>query len=75
MNKAVRENRLLMLAAAILLVVALYITLVPEVQAHGGSCHKTRIQYWSQRHRAYITTYIWRCTGYQRPRTYYYRRY
>lgn len=70
MNKAIGENRLLILVAALLLAVALYITLVPEMQAQGR-CRKVRIQYWSQEHQAYITTYVWRCTGYQQPRPYY----
>ena len=71
MNEAIKENRLLILVAAIVLAIALYITLVPEVQAQGGRCRKVRIQYWSQEHRAYITTYVWRCTDYQQPRPYY----
>ena len=70
MNEAIKENRLLILMAAIVLAIALYITLVPDVQAQGR-CYKVQIQYWSPQYNAYITTYVWRCTGYQQPRPYY----
>ena len=70
-----KTNKRLAIVVLILLVIALYITLVPEVQAQGGRCHKVRIKYWSQQYRAYITTYVWRCTGYQQPRPCYGRTY
>ena len=70
MNKAIKENRWLILVAAILLAVAMYITFVPEIQAQGGGrCTATYVKYYSYSCRCYITQKVWRCTGYHQPRT------
>lgn len=70
-----KKNKILAVIALALLVIALYITFVPEVQAQGGRCRKVCIKYWSQQHHAYITTYVWYCTSYRQPRPYYGRTY
>jgi hypothetical protein len=62
-------NKRLAVVAAILLIIALLITIVPEVQAqYGGRCYATYIRYYDRRCRCYITQKIWRCSGYVRPR-------
>lgn len=40
MNEAIKENRWLILAEALLLAIALYITLTPGVQAQRGGCRQ-----------------------------------
>ena len=76
MRQALYENRTLLIVAIVLLLIALFITLVPEAQAQGGGrCYARYVRYWSPQHQRYITVKQWKCTGWQRPRHYQRRHY
>jgi len=64
-----KKNKLLLLVWAILLAVAIWITLTSDTAAQGGGrCYVQYRKYWSPRYRRYITYRTWVCTGWQRPR-------
>ena len=52
----------LIVILAVLLLVAIMITLFPiPAAAYGGGCTLVTVQYWSPEYGAYITTYEWDC--------------
>jgi len=68
MKQALWANRWLLLLAAELLIIALWLSLAADqAQAQtGGRCVFGYIRYWQNGY--YITEGRWFCTGWQRPR-------
>lgn len=52
--------------AAVAILSILLAFYVPTVHAQGGRCRRVAIQYYSEGR--LITEWVWRCTGYIRPR-------
>lgn len=62
-----RTNRLLLVIFVVLLIFAALIT---DIRAQGGgTCTATYIRYYGAACDCYITQKVWRCTGWQQPRS------
>ena len=57
------------LVTVVILSILLVVIDVPTVQAQGGGrCRLVHISTWSRTCGCYISDWVWRCTGYVRPR-------
>ena len=54
-------NRDLAIVAAVLLLIALMVTLFPAPVSAQSGCILVTVQYWSPEYGCYITTYQWQC--------------